>query len=399
MQDQGWDIENLFKEAAREVPLRDEDHWEEIQRRLKTPRSKKDRKIYLVLFFITAFLILSTYWLVYYPPRGTNIESLPAETIQVNVSDGTSESEKQAETTSNNDKEIVLNRIKEFAPGNISLKTPDVQKAFIFLDTDNTLSEGEITLAEHKELSGEEGQWIRRQKIKNIMNPDLSNNFIRRDMLKKGRSWELSEKSSRSKFIGKKFYMGLVAGAGINTVKHSSMSKAGVDFGLIGGYWINNRFSVETGLIYTKNFYEVAASSFNQKGIEPMLSGGRSLNEVHGSNKMIEVPLNLRFEIMRKNANSVYLSSGLSTYLVTRESNWYLTTMNGSSEMLYGTYNKTHPYFGAAMNLSAGFERKIGENSNLRIAPNVQLPLRGVGVGNIKLVNTGLHIGITKSVH
>ena len=399
MQDQDWDIENLFKEAAREVPLRDEDRWEEMQPRLKAAKPKKDRKVYLVLLFITAFLILSTYWLAYYPARETNNESLPAETKRVTEVQGAGVSGFTTETRSNIEKETEPNLLKNSKSGNISLKNQDVQKAIIFLDTDNHLPKDEIALDEHKELSNEAEQWTRRQKTNIIMNRDLSKNLIGHHMLNKERSWELSDQNNRSMVRGKKFYLGLVAGAGINTVKHSSMSKAGVDVGLIGGYRINNRFSVETGLIYTRNFYEVAASSFNQKGIEPMLSGGRSLNEVHGSNKMVEIPLNLRFEIMQKNANSVYLSPGLSTYLVTRESNWYLTTMNGSSEMLYGAYNKTHPYLGAAMNLSAGFERKIGTNSNLRIAPYVQLPLRGVGVGNIKLVNTGLHIGITKTMH
>ena len=92
------------------------------------------------------------------------------------------------------------------------------------------------------------------------------------------------------------------------------------------------------------------------------------------------------------------IAIGISSYVITRESNWYLTIMNGTHEMLYGEYDHKRLYVAAAITISAAYEKTIGRKI-LRFQPYIQLPTKGVGVGNIRLVNTGLHIGLTRSVH
>ncbi|HEX6332995.1 MAG TPA: outer membrane beta-barrel protein, partial [Flavisolibacter sp.] len=191
-----------------------------------------------------------------------------------------------------------------------------------------------------------------------------------------------------------RWYYGILAGPGFNSVRSGSLNKAGFDAGILGGYNISRRWSVEAGVFYTKNFYEARAEAFDTKAIASMLTGGRELQEVHGSNKLLEVPLAVRY--FTGPSRRVFVSAGFSSYLMTEESNWYLTTNNGTNEMLYGEYRTRKPYFAAVITAGAGYERPIGKNT-IRFQPYLQMPVQGVGVGNLRMVSTGLHIGLIRS--
>jgi hypothetical protein len=48
------------------------------------------------------------------------------------------------------------------------------------------------------------------------------------------------------------------------------------------------------------------------------------------------------------------------------------------------------------INLSAGFEQRLGKVGNLRVEPYVRIPLGGIGTGSLPILSAGVNVGFTR---
>ena len=193
-------------------------------------------------------------------------------------------------------------------------------------------------------------------------------------------------------------YYGLIVGPGFNAVKAQGLRKTGFDIGFLAGYRINAKLNVETGLVFAQKYYTTAGKYFSKKEIEPMMQGGKQVTQVQGSSSIFEIPIHLRYYLANKNNHRFFSSAGFSSYIITTESNKYFTSLNGAEEKLYGFYQTDRRYFVAAIDLGVGYEQSLGRKNNIRFEPYIQIPIKGIGIGNLPITGTGLHIGITRSV-
>ncbi len=59
--------------------------------------------------------------------------------------------------------------------------------------------------------------------------------------------------------------------------------------------------------------------------------------------------------------------------------------------------NSTNNIF-SVMQLSAGYERMIGQKTKIRVEPFVKIPLQGLGIGSMPISSAGIYFGITYSL-
>ena len=128
-----------------------------------------------------------------------------------------------------------------------------------------------------------------------------------------------------------------------------------------------------------------------------MMPAAMKLMDVKGTSKVVEIPVHLRYDFSNKKDHCYFSSAGFSSYILTKESNQYHTFLNGAEYMLYGTYKNNRGYFAASFDLAIGYEKNFGKKSNIRFQPYVQLPIKGIGVGNLHVMSAGVHIAITRS--
>ena len=193
------------------------------------------------------------------------------------------------------------------------------------------------------------------------------------------------------------FYYGLLLGTEVNSIKNQDMKKAGFDIGLIGGYRFSTHLSAETGVLFSQKYYTTAGEYFSLKEIGSMMPAGMKVMEVKGASMVVEIPVHLRYDVFNKKGHRFFSSAGFSSYILTKESNQYHTSLNGTEGIMYGTYKTNRSYFAASLDLAVGYEKNFGKKSNIRFQPYIQLPLKGIGVGNLKVMSTGVHIAITQS--
>ena len=190
-------------------------------------------------------------------------------------------------------------------------------------------------------------------------------------------------------------YFGFVAGPSFNQVKNQGLNKNGYDIGLIAGYQLNRKLSVESGLLFEKKYYFSDGKYFDMSKAGSGMPAGMQVLSLEGSCAIFEIPVKLKYDLAGNNHMRFFATTGISTYIVKNEYNKYRALISGTQQDITGNYNNTSKYFAAAVHLSAGYQRKIGKSVNLRIEPYLQIPLRGLGVGSLPILSTGIHMGIT----
>jgi len=350
MQDIENDMDDLFRRAAYKYPLRlNESDWQSIAQRLpntaETPAYRNHiakwlRGLLLLLFFITCGLFAS---------RETGGTKLAIAKV-----DGSSEEASSANSI-------------------ISAKQTIIQKSRLKESGSDTTV---VSITESSDqlhaatLPGTEKMPI------NVRTSSIFEIDLPQAQMKKQR---------------KKFYIGIVGGQESNQVKDQALCNRGYDVGFVVGYELNDRFSLETGLLFNRKHYYCNGDDFN------MEMPGMKLESLEGKSTLLEIPLKLKYNVIRHRNWNVFSTAGLSSFVLSDEKNNYQLVINGVRQNMTSNYKNSSKYFAAVVDLSVGYELKASERLRLRLQPYLQVPLKGIGVGSIPVKSMGVHAGITRN--
>jgi hypothetical protein len=195
------------------------------------------------------------------------------------------------------------------------------------------------------------------------------------------------------------FYASLIAGPQFNQVKNQGLNRPGFSGGITAGMRFSKRWSVETGLLVAQKRYASSGTYFKMDKVAASMPAGMKVEAMEGKSNVFEIPIKLKYDIIRKKNTQAFISGGISSYILTNENNQYQASLNGNAETLNAHYSNNKKYVNATVNLSAGYEWKIGKKTGFRIEPYVQIPLKGIGVGSLPVFSTGVHLGIAIPVH
>lgn len=187
-------------------------------------------------------------------------------------------------------------------------------------------------------------------------------------------------------------YAGVVAGLDLSSVDFGSMS-TGNNKGLILGYAFNNRWSVESGLLWNKKNYTTDGSGFKADGYVPQ--PGLTILNVDGMSQIFEAPLNVKYNILA-GRHRLFATAGVSSYFIRKESLGVDYNYNGQTGYENRVYTDMSKHWLSVAGFSLGYSYKLGSFGSLRVEPYVKLPLRDLGVGNMRVTSTGLNVGFTK---
>jgi hypothetical protein len=244
---------------------------------------------------------------------------------------------------------------------------------------------------------------IRQFDLTNLTVPDVSGKMtkantkiVQRENSEDSQSALIRERGQQKNKHG--LYAGVVLGPALNEVKSQGLKKMGFDIGIIAGYQLNGKLSIETGLLFAKKYYFSDGKYFNPGKTNASMPASMKVLSLEGSSAVIEVPVKLKYDVLQINKVNLFTSAGVSSYLLTKEKNKYRALLNGTEQNITSTYKKGSRYFAAAVDLSVGYERKIGKFTSIRIEPYLQIPLKGIGVGAMPVMSSGLHLGITRHI-
>jgi hypothetical protein len=189
------------------------------------------------------------------------------------------------------------------------------------------------------------------------------------------------------------FYAGIISGVDMSSV-HFQSAKTGATMGFIVGYALNQKWSIESGLLWdTKRVYD-NGKYFNPPGYTP--TNGITIIAVNGKSRLYELPVNMKYTILSGKHN-LFATTGISSYLMRSENYDYEYTQNNQpGGHNYLSYTKETKNWFSVVNLSVGYTHKLGGNGSIRVEPYLKLPLKNLGTANMPIMSTGLNIGFTK---
>jgi hypothetical protein len=193
------------------------------------------------------------------------------------------------------------------------------------------------------------------------------------------------------------FYIGILSGPMLTQVKNQGLKKSGFDLGLLGGYTLGKKFSIESGIYFTQQYYYVSGKYYNE------FAGINYAAGLEGRRTAFEVPLNVKYNFIRQAGGNFFATAGVSTFIGVNDKVLIRVAEGAIPPSAHFDYGNTS-YLPSYMNISAGYEYKIGKSADIRVEPYVQIPLNS-NTGNsfktassgasIQVFNAGIHIGIS----
>lgn len=178
--------------------------------------------------------------------------------------------------------------------------------------------------------------------------------------------------------------LALVAAPDLSSVQGAGESRFSTNLGLLYTYALDKRWSATAGVLYARKNY---ASPYSFYKPDTPLNSNYPPTDVRAVCQVLAVPLALNYTAWQKNNHTLQLSAGASTYFMLREK--YSMQYASNYTYDYEIKGENQHYFGVA-DLSLTYLRRINKQYQLGIRPFVQLPLQGIGYGNIPLQSQGL---------
>ena len=222
---------------------------------------------------------------------------------------------------------------------------------------------------------------------------DLRAGFVKKPAAAKADSSAVAKQKKKSPAT-RYFYGGVLAAPDISTVKFQSVKGVGVTAGLLLGYRFSKRLSVETGAYLDVKKYYSKGEYFSKKNVSNL--NGVDLLNVNGDCSMIEVPVNIRYNIHNGHKNTFFATTGLSTYFMFHQSYNYEYYVNGWTGDNKYDYNKGMQNWFSIVNVSVGYEHELGKIGSLRVEPYLRIPLSGMGTGSLPILSSGLNLGLIR---
>jgi hypothetical protein len=184
----------------------------------------------------------------------------------------------------------------------------------------------------------------------------------------------------------------LSAGPDVSKAATSKIGRTTLAYGL-GVSYNFNRFSLKTGIYRGRKVYDANAADYT---LAYQLPPNLKFVEAEADCKVLEIPVDLSYNFgFNKNSNW-FAGAGVSSYFMKRETYEYEyenTSTAAPSYRKYEVRNRNEHYF-AILNLSGGYTHKLNSLLSVSAQPYLQIPLKGVGAGKVKLGSGGMMLSV-----
>jgi hypothetical protein len=178
----------------------------------------------------------------------------------------------------------------------------------------------------------------------------------------------------------------------LSTVGGEKLTKPGTAVSLLAELSVLPRLFVQTGAVWSRKDYRANAGDYI---LNPKWGYYTKPESIEGICKVLEIPLNLRYDIVSGNKSRIFAGSGLSSYYMRGEKYKYEYEYPNDPHIKYnGWQGKTGWYLFSHLNASAGYEYRISDKLSLVAEPYARMPLKRVGYGKVNLFTAGFWISV-----
>ncbi|GAB2541629.1 outer membrane beta-barrel protein [Rufibacter soli] len=180
----------------------------------------------------------------------------------------------------------------------------------------------------------------------------------------------------------------VAAAPDFTTVRLKDAQAVSMNWGLLVAVPLAKKWSLVTGVMYANKKYTTPPEEYTW----PSAYANIDYQTVEATCQVLDIPVNLQYQVWEKGQHSVGVAAGLSSYLMLKEE-YYSSSPAGYG---YGakTYNwevdnKNRHWFGV-QNISLHYSRAFPSGIALGAEPFVKIPLQGIGAGKVRLTSAGV---------
>jgi cytoskeletal protein RodZ len=201
----------------------------------------------------------------------------------------------------------------------------------------------------------------------------------------------IHKKADAPTFFRKGLSARVMAGPDLSFISKSEMMKnPSLLLSIMLEYRFSKRFSVQAGVAKSSKLYNATGAQYEWP--DAWYSQKARPTEIDANCKVLDIPINLRFDISQRPQSRWFATSGISSYRMLNEKYNYTYPPQTWGIKWPSWEGSTGNYWFGVLNMSMGFERQIGRNLSIQAEPYLKLPLAGVGLGKIKLNTSGIFI-------
>ncbi|HLY68147.1 MAG TPA: hypothetical protein VKR53_00375, partial [Puia sp.] len=195
-------------------------------------------------------------------------------------------------------------------------------------------------------------------------------------------------------------YAGVVGGGDVSTVAFQTVKNTGYTAGILLGYQLNKKLSIESGFMFDKKYYYTDGKYFSTAKIN--IPSTISILNANGDCYMFELPVNIKYNWTSTAKSNWFSTIGFSSYFMKKENYNYEYEYAGwpPNNGLFGSksYSESTANWFSVINLSGGYTHTLGKAGSLRIEPYLKVPLQKLGVGNLSIWSTGIYVSFVKKI-
>ncbi|QNH63021.1 hypothetical protein [Hymenobacter sediminicola] len=186
--------------------------------------------------------------------------------------------------------------------------------------------------------------------------------------------------------------LGVVGAPELTAVHPTDLTRPGTTVGVMIEYRFAPRWRVRSGLLRSVKLYSARGTDY--KPPSSYWTWRTPVDEIEADCRILEIPVDLRYELLQRPTYSVFASAGLTSLVMRNEQYTYKYDLNGQYTERTWSYagGGKHPF--SILNLSVGYERNLGARWAAQAEPFLKLPLGGVGFGKIYLRSAGVSFGL-----
>jgi len=196
---------------------------------------------------------------------------------------------------------------------------------------------------------------------------------------------------SEQRDLSPKFAVRIGYSPDLSSVGLDNFSKPGSAFSFLAEYALVPKLYVQAGITRSEKVYFAKANEYEWPAEWKM---GPKAISTDATCKIIEIPLNLRFDLIQNSQSRLFAGAGVSSYHMQNERYVYNYLPNTHYIKWYDYQTKTGWYFLSHINASAGYERRITNKLSILAEPYVRIPVKKVGYGKVNLFTAGMWISL-----
>ena len=190
-----------------------------------------------------------------------------------------------------------------------------------------------------------------------------------------------------------RFLLGLVTAPDVTTVKFTSVQAPLLNLGLTLDYRLGPRLRLSTGLLRSTKQYSARREDYDW-GAYASRVYQRDFKDVDATCTVLDIPLNLRYDLLVRPRYLLAGSVGLSSFFMQRERYTYAYVENNLPQRWERNAVNENRHLLSILNLSLGYEGRLNEHWRFQAEPYLKLPLAGVGAGKVRLTSAGVFVGV-----